>query len=86
MPCPQTTQYSKPWQQLQRVLTVWHVPLQADLHGVLPVHKGQFDSLQQNALPSVKQALTVTFESTDCVACAFTGSSARRAASAQGPD
>ena len=79
MPCTQTAQYSKP--SLLRVLTVWHVPLQAALHSVLPVHKGHFESLQQNALCSVKQALTLTTESTDCVACAFAGSFAQRLAS-----
>jgi len=61
---------------------VWHVPLQAALHGVLPVHKGQFESLQQNALRSVKQALAATVDNTDCVACAFAGSFARLVASA----
>ena len=61
---------------------MWLVPLQAALHGVLPVHKGHFESLQQNALRSLKQALTVPIERTDNVACAFAGSFARRLASA----
>ncbi len=61
---------------------VTYVPLQAALHGLLPVHQGQFESLQQNALPSVKQTLPVTTLSSDCVICAFAGSFARSAASA----
>ena len=38
------------------------VPLQAALHGVLPVQEGQFESLQQNALRwnnRLRQALAV---------------------------
>ncbi len=52
------------------------------LHSPLPVHKGHFKGLQQNALCSAKQALTVTSESTDYVTCTFAGSFTQCAASA----
>ncbi|DBB02798.1 TPA: hypothetical protein ACH3X1_013630 [Trebouxia sp. C0004] len=48
----------------------------AALHGVLPVHKGQFESLQQNVLrPNnlVWQALAVAVESTDLCEAALHG-------------